>query len=210
VEKNKDFLKPKGRPYMDRRVDVTPIRQRFLIVCEGEKTEPQYFERFRVPGIVVEVDPLGMDTVRVVQRAIELCIEGDYDQTWCVFDKDDFPKKNFNEAIALARRNGIHVAYSNQSFELWYVLHFDYMHNAITRDQYMDILDDRLGHEYKKKSPEIYDELLDRQMIAIRNAKKLLNDYHPNRPADDDPSTTVHLLVEQLLEHSKPFGCNRN
>jgi hypothetical protein len=208
--KNRNFLKPKGRPYMDRRVDVTPIHQRFLIVCEGEKTEPQYFERFRVPGIVVDIDPLGMDTVRVVQRAIELRAEDDYDQTWCVFDKDDFPKKNFNDAIALAKRNGIRVAYSNQSFELWYVLHFDYMHNAITRDQYMKILDVRLGHEYLKKSPEIYDEILDQQITAIKNAKRLLNNYHPCRPADDDPSTTVHLLVEQLLEHSKPFGLDED
>lgn len=137
MPKNKPFLRRQARSYMQRRVDTLPIRQRFLIVCEGEKTEPNYFRRFRVPPIVVQVVPLGMDTVRVVQRAIELQAQDDYDQTWAVFDKDDFPDKNFNDAIALARRNNISVAYSNQSFELWYVLHFQYMSNAIARDDYI-------------------------------------------------------------------------
>jgi hypothetical protein len=206
MPKNKSFLHHQTRSYMQRHVDALPIRQRFLIVCEGEKTEPFYFQRFRVPGLVVQVDALGMDTVRVVQRAIELRAQDDYDQPWCVFDKDDFPDKNFNDAIALARRNEIRVAYSNQSFELWYVLHFDYMRSSITREDYMRILDERLGHKYKKNSTTIYDELHDRQATAIRNARTLLNEYHPPRPARDDPSTKVHLLVEQLVEFSKPFG----
>jgi len=190
---------------MQRQVDALPIRQRFLIVCEGKKTEPNYFECFRVPHLVVDVEGLGMNTVGLVERAIELRGQGDYDQTWCVFDKDDFPDKNFNSAISLARRNNIKVAYSNQSFELWYVLHFDYIHSAITRADYMKILDEKLGHEYSKKSPAIYAELRDRQPTAIKNAKHLLGEYHPSRPAKDDPSTTVHRLVEQLVEFSNPF-----
>ena len=203
---NKSQLHRHPRSYMDRQVDSVPTRQRFLIVCEGEKTEPDYFECFRVPGLVVDVQGLGMNTVSLVRQAIELRELDDYDQTWCVFDKDDFLDKNFNDAIALARRNGICVAYSNQSFELWYVLHFDYMHSAITREQYKSILDKKLGHKYEKNSTTIYDELRDRQTTAIRHAKNLLNGYPTHRPAKNDPSTTVHLLVEQLVEFSKPFG----
>ena len=206
MPKNKSFLHHQPRSYMQRRIDVLPIRQRFLIVCEGEKTEPNYFQRFRVPGLVVQIDALGMETVRVVQRAIELRDEDDYDQIWCVFDKDDFPDKNFNDAIAIARRHGFRVAYSNQSFELWYVLHFDYMHSAITREDYIKILEEKLGHKYEKNSPTIFDELYDRQPTAIRNARTLLNEYHPPRPSKDDPSTKVHLLVEQLITFSKSFG----
>lgn len=191
---------------MQRRVDEYPTRQRFLIVCEGEKTEPHYFEKFRVPSLVVNVEGLGMNTVSLVQQALVLRDIGKYDQTWCVFDKDDFPARNFNEAITLANRNRVKVAYSNQSFELWYVLHFCYMHTAINRTDYMKILDKELGHEYKKNSTTIFDELYQHQAIAIKNAKKLLGQYQPSRPSKDDPSTTVHKLVEQLLEFSKPFG----
>ena len=199
------FLQPRKASYK-RRVNQYEPRQRLLIVCEGGKTEPNYFLKFRVPQVVVQVEGLGMNTVSLVKRAIELREQDDYDQTWCEFDKDDFPDKNFNEAIALAKKNGIDVAYSNQSFELWYVLHFNYMHSAITRDDYMRILDEKLGHKYDKNSTTIYDELRDFQTTAIRNARNLLNEYYPPRPAKDDPSTTVHLLVEQLVEFSKPFG----
>jgi hypothetical protein len=43
----------KGRPrrgYADRRVETCELRQRFLIVCEGGKTEPRYFESFQRKG----------------------------------------------------------------------------------------------------------------------------------------------------------------
>ena len=193
---------------MQRRVDELPIRQRFLIFCEGEKTEPNYFGKFRVPQLVVQVEGLGMVTISLVKKALELRdqYEEKYDQTWCVFDKDDFLDQDFNEAINLAKRNGMKVAYSNQSFELWYVLHFSFMHNALTRDGYKKILDEKLGYKYKKNSITTFDELLHLQKDAIRNARNLLSECHPSKPAKNDPSTTVHLLVEQLIKFSQPFG----
>ncbi len=205
MKNNKPYLNPRYRSYMQRIVDELPVRQRFLIVCEGEKTEPFYFENFRVPSVVIKVDGLGMNTISLVREAIKQLSLAQYDQTWCVFDKDDFPDENFNTALSLARRHGIKTAYSNQSFELWYVLHFGYMQNAITRNDYMKILDRKLRHKYEKNSKNIYQELLDKQMTAIQNAVRLLDQYHPSAPAKDDPSTTVHLLVEELLKHSRSF-----
>jgi hypothetical protein len=38
------------RGYADRRVKTRELRQRFLIVCEGEKTEPRHFESFQRRG----------------------------------------------------------------------------------------------------------------------------------------------------------------
>ena len=206
MKKAKSFLRPKVRSYRQRRVDELPIRQRFLIVCEGTKTEPNYFRKFRVPQLVVQVEGLGMNTISLVQRALELREQDEYDQVWCVFDKDDFQDRDFNAAIALAGRNGVNIAYSNQSFELWYVLHFHYMDNALPRVDYMKMLSKQLKHDYEKNSTAIYDELRSRQETAIKNAQRLLSQYHPVAPSRDNPSTTVHKLVQQLLEHSNPFG----
>ncbi len=50
---NRPQFTKRKRNYMDRAVDVAEIRQRFLIVCEGKKTEPQYFEQFRFLGLVI-------------------------------------------------------------------------------------------------------------------------------------------------------------
>lgn len=182
-----------------RRVEERPLRDRFLIVCEGEKTEPNYFRKFAVPkDVIVEIVGTRKNTVKVVRKAIEKKNEGDYDQTWCVFDRDSFPPKHFNDALQLAKKRNIRVAYSNQAFELWYILHFDYQNTGIPRSDYAKRLEQELGHPYAKNSKTMYDELLPHQEAAIDNATKLLSQYDPPKPEQNDPSTTVHLLVQEL------------
>ena len=55
-----------------------------------------------------------------------------------------------------------------------------------------------MGKKYQKNSDTIYDDLRNRQVNAIRNAEKLLASYNPLNPGQDNPSTTVHLLVKEL------------
>ena len=77
-------------------------------------------------------------------------------------------------------------------------MHFEYLNTGIPRKDYIRKLSLLLGKKYEKNSETIYDELLARQPIAIRNAEKLLTEYDPHVPANDNPSTTVHLLVQEL------------
>lgn len=51
--------KRNSRGYSSRKVNTREVRQKFLIVCEGEKTEPNYFRSFRVPKNVIEIDVRG-------------------------------------------------------------------------------------------------------------------------------------------------------
>lgn len=186
-------------PHYQRRLDRLPLRQRFLIVCEGEKTEPKYFQGFPIPpDSIVDVRGVGMNTASLVREALRLRAQGNYDQVWVVFDRDSFPVENFNVALVLARQNKIKVAYSNEAFELWYILHFVYLDTGVSRDDYCERLGNFLGHPYIKKDPRTYNELLERQATAIRNAERLLSEYKPANPAMDKPSTTVHLLVKAL------------
>src|SRR5215510_3631820 len=104
------------RGYSPRRVNTREIRQTFLIVCEGEQTEPKYFTSFRVLSATVKIYGCGANTVSLVKRAIELSQEVEYDQIWCVFDRDSFPAQNFNQALILAKNYGSKIAYSNESF----------------------------------------------------------------------------------------------
>ncbi len=48
----------------------------------------------------------------------------------------------------------------------------------------------------------MYAELEGRIADAVRNAERLLAQYEPPNPANDNPSTTVHLLVDQLLRYA--------
>lgn len=191
--------------YAKRRVNVREPRKRFLIICEGKKTEPNYFGEFRsifrVP-IDIRIEGLGVSPLALVERAKRLRSDNGYDEVWCVFDRDDCPPQDFNRAIQTARDNGIDVAYSNEAFELWYLLHFHFIDTAMSRTQYQAKLDKSLGHPYKKNSTTIFAELLPHQPDAIRNANRLLAQYPSPHPAADNPSTTVHQLVDQLIRAS--------
>jgi hypothetical protein len=183
-------------------------RRWFLIVCEGEKTEPNYFKKFPVNTRVINLDLRGegKNTRSLVDQAIELKNSSEYDESnrfWCVFDRDingrnSNDAQNFNAAMTLAKNNGIKVAYSNDAFELWYLLHFHFYNTGISRKDYQNMLTQLLGHEYKKNSETIYEELKSRQQNAIKHAKRLLQEYDVSNPETDNPSTTVHLLVEEL------------
>jgi hypothetical protein len=113
-----------NRGYSSRKVDIREVKQRFLIVCEGEKTEPNYFRSFRVPKVVIDVQGLGENPSRLIESAKELKSQDDYDRVWCVFDRDSWTEQDFNNAIKNANSEGFGVAYSNEAFELWYILHF--------------------------------------------------------------------------------------
>lgn len=190
--------KGNSRGYSSRKIDMREVKQRFLIVCEGEKTEPNYFRSFRVPKNVIDVHGVGENPSRLVQSAIELKNQDEYDQIWCVFDRDDWSISDFNNAIKSAKKEGFGVAYSNEAFELWYLLHFEFLSTGIPRSDYILKLTSLLGHKYKKNSETIYDELLEKQSTAIKNAENLVKEYIPHVPSRDNPSTAVHLLIKEI------------
>jgi len=205
--------KPSGRKLPDKGKELgraptrtRELRPRFLIVCEGEQTEPNYFKSFRV-SVDVKVIGTGRSTTDLVEYAKMLKNKAKrnqqaYTAVWVVFDRDDFSPESFNRAIEQAERAGFGVAYSNEAFELWYVLHFDYMDSAISRQQYQDILSKRLVEPYRKNDTTLYARLLHRLPDAIRNAERLLASYQPNHnPAYDNPCTAVHHLVQELNLH---------
>ena len=189
----------KKRGSLRRIVDTRPVKERFLIVCEGEKTEPNYFRAFRVPmDVKISVLGLGEDPLTLVKSAAKYNDQNSYDQVWCVFDRDSWPPDKFGNAINSAIAKGFRVAYSNEAFELWYVLHFEFLNTGIPREDYIGKMTRHLAKPYRKNSEDIYDELLSRQGTAIRNAKKLLTSYNPVKPVHDNPSTTVYALVVSL------------
>jgi ElaB/YqjD/DUF883 family membrane-anchored ribosome-binding protein len=181
-------------------------RKRFLIVCEGTETEPNYFASFKnelKTQAFLKIEPAGMVSLSVVKKAKRLKDEdSEYDEVWCVFDRDfkseNKNQQNFNEAIEFAKRNNINLAVSNDAFELWFLLHYEYYSSETHRSDLKQILSDkkRLGTKYKKNSEDMYEKLKDKQPEAIKNAKKLWNEC--DRNYNKNPSTTVFQLVEKL------------
>jgi hypothetical protein len=64
------FLQERKAIY-GRRINKYEPRQHFLVVCEGEKTEPNYFKRFPLPpDSIVDVRGFGANTVSLVIEAL--------------------------------------------------------------------------------------------------------------------------------------------
>ena len=190
-------------------------RKTFLIVTEGA-TEEQYFKKFRrQPGPIVLVKD-GKDSKRsLVESAIaerELRVKNqDYlpevDETWVVMDRDiDMGNKhdldNFNQALQLADNENINVAWSNDAFELWLLLHFQDVEASMHRTQLNELLSKHIGKKYEKaKGDEMFDATKDFRDDAIRRSERMLKDMETIHPSSANPCTTVHLLVVRLVTH---------
>lgn len=217
-----------NRIYSQRKVTGRTKRKRFLIVCEGKATEPNYFKCFQELGkntqtATIQIEDLGAVGITVVKKAKKLKEQGNYenDEVWCVFDRDlkqeNNNQQNFNEAIKLAIEYELNLAISNDAFELWYLLHYEYYESETHRSTYKKMLSakTRLGEKYEKNSQNMYEKLQDKQSNAIKYAKQLwLNHCNLDKVVDPNnltiqerikihninPSTTVYQLVDKLNE----------
>ncbi|WP_314809126.1 RloB family protein [Segatella oris] len=194
---------------------------RFLIVCEGEKTEPNYFRAFidnrRSEVKEVNVKGCGCSTCQLINEAkkIREKLEHErpvsFDRVWLVFDKDEF--KDFNKAIEDAKKEGMNCAWSNQAFELWYVLHFQYLVTGVDRKQYIEMIEDKVRKaskskkfKYKKNDKDFYQILQEHgdEEQAIKRAQRLrgIRGEEKNYAAHN-PRTEVDLLVDELRHPEK-------
>ena len=188
---------------------ISFVKQSFLIICEGVNTEPDYFNAFRLTSANIKAVGQGLNTVGLVQKALRMKEEErkkgrEYDQCWVVFDKDDFPDRDFNRAIGMAEAGGMRVAYSNQAFEYWFLLHYNLVQGPMHRNQYETKLSGLLGFSYNKEAGtggRVFRELGGKQAQAITNAKAVLRRMEGIPPAQAESSTTVHLLVEELNKY---------
>lgn len=197
---------------------------RFLIVCEGERTEPNYFRELvkdkysevRSEEIVGE----GRSTCSLVKKTEEIKDRLErqrqlkFDRVWVVFDKDDF--NDFNETIALAGKKGFMAAWSNEAFELWYLLHFVYLDTAVSRADYITKLENEIrkidgygNYTYEKNDPGIYALLQntgDARQAKLRAAKLRDMFYESQDYKSHKPCTCVDVLVNELEHPDKVLG----
>lgn len=213
----------KGKVSVQRASSIRPVgtrhkKVRFLIVCEGEKTEPNYFKALvRDPQysavVELEIRGVGRSTVSLVEEAERIRTELEarnglsFDSSWVVFDEDG--NTDFNKAITLAKSRGLKTAWSNEAFELWYYLHFEFLDSGIDRYAYMEkinaVLRKKMGdrkYNYKKNDSQFYTILgkYGDESFAKKCAQNLRKRYTGGDYTKYKPCTTVDLLVEEL-EH---------
>jgi hypothetical protein len=199
-----------SRSSLSRRAARRTPKPRFLIVCEGEVTEPSYFYALRHAErslIDLVLQPAGSPK-QVVERAVELKRHAEreargrkdpflrYDMVWCVFDIDEHPR--IQEAKQQAADNHISVAISNPCFELWVLLHFQ------DQTAYIDCVDVcRLCRRYLPSFEKrlAYNDLAPHLADALRRAGHLERWHAERNTNGENPSTGVYQLVAKILEH---------
>ena len=178
-------------------------RRRFLIVCEGKKSEPCYLEnlarRWRISANVVLIGAAG-DPFNVVKKAEEQGSTEDYDETWALFDRDDFDLARLRNAFQYASTHNIRIAFSNESFELWLLLHLRRQEAAIGRKELIGKLKKQLG-EYDKGDPTILDQLYRALPDAYQRANILAKRAQISQHGfEDNPYTGMYKLISALGE----------
>lgn len=206
-------------------------KQRFLIVCEGEKTEPNYLRALRgdlkiQPTLVDIVHPKDNSPMGIFTHAKEVYQQskeqGDpYDQVYCVFDRDTH--ENFAEALNKIKSTenfnteNFKAITTNPCFEFWLLLHFKYT-SAAYKQKNKKSVGDQVKHElkqlpaftnYKKGQKDIYTLCKEKLSTAITNARQLRKEMEgsvsqENNPQRDaNPWTNFDTLVEAIQNQSK-------
>ena len=190
---------------------------RVLIVCEGEKTEPNYFRdlirKYRLTAANVTIAGAGADPLTVVEKAkalqeAERKADDRYDHVFCVFDRDEH--KTFDEASRVAERNDIELARSWPCFEFWLLLHFTSARRPYARSGRKSPADncisDLLQHcpEYTKAAEGVFIALQTRLDAAMVNSRKTHQDAMDTN--ERNPSTEIHRLVGYLKSLSQELA----
>lgn len=226
----------------------------FIIFCEDENAEPIYFNSLEVDGkLRINIVPNQKQGKLNLYNTIRKCVEdglmevvngrykikdGVTENIWCVYDRDleDSDVANvqlnhdleFTTAIQSATDSGLKVAWSNDVFELWVLLHFENI--ATGKRLHRDVIYKRLT-EIFKSLPEQSTELLSittpdyfyykwhlktkkhfelhvlpilhaRREIGLQNATALASIFPDNIAFHDrNPCTMVHELVKELLSY---------
>lgn len=204
TQKQRAALSEKYSKPQSRRLEGTrKLFYSFLIVSEGTRTEPDYFGHFTSRRSRIQTVGADRSTMKLLEDALRIRDLDTFDYKWLVFDKDD--NEDFNEAIRLAEVKGFQCAWSNESFELWFCLHFINLTSAVSRKQYIEILEREVrkyipNFSYRKSGDAMFDILrrYGDEEVAKKRAQRLRLLYDGVDYASHNPCTMVDILVEKL------------
>lgn len=209
------------RPVRNR--NPRPRKTRVLIWCEGKMTEPTYLNGlYREQGVrdhfMLDIrrgsggDALVTVTAARNERNRQRQREEPYDEVWCVLDVESRDRaKRLEEAIVAAKREGIQLALSNPSFEVWLIAHFQRIAQAFLDSSAAEtFLTDRcwrvhFGCAYEKGASDLYTRLAPNVDAAIQNAQWVLEQHHSDGECKDcNSATEVYRLVSRLRSLPSP------
>jgi len=192
------------------RKSTREISKRILIVCEDQKSSPNYFralvKEYRLSAAQVEVvsadrsSPLSVVTEAKARQDSARQSEGtlEFDEVWCVIDGDY--GKQIPPARTIAANAQINLAVSTQCFEFWLLLHFaDKAAGHPSCEGHIRDLK-KFVNDYQKGSFN-FSEIVKNVGVAAKRAKMKRDAGKASGntlPEDDNPCSDVYSLIESL------------
>lgn len=199
-----------------RRQPSRHFKRLFVIATEGGRTEPAYFKRlqqlvgYQTVKIEVSAD-LNHSAPNAVLARIQQAERGalkEGDELWCAIDRDDWPKASIDALAHWAQQAKAGVArglaLSSPKFELWLLAHFEAMagNPHVSQKALVTSIKTHIP-DYRKGSLRLQ---LSEAMI-LQAISRCREAYGDDLPAYDGVGTTVHLLVESILDAARTgFG----
>ncbi len=210
------FHKKRARKARDlgRRKARRDAYDKVLIVCEGSKTEPHYFQgliaHYQLNSANIKVTgESDSSPISIWQYAHEKYQEeknaGDpFDRVYCVFDKDTHAsyRQACDQIAAATPQDTFFAITSVPCFEYWLLLHFNYTTkpynslpgNSSANQVFKDLK--QFLPDYQKGQTGLFTVLQNQLVHAVTNAERALAAAQSNHT--DNPSTQVHELVGYL------------
>jgi len=194
-----------------RRTGERELKQRFLIVCEDDKSAPNYFRalrsQFKLSATSIEVagSKSRSQPKQVVDRAVARKEEAakkesgtlPFDQVWCVIDGDYGDK--IRNARAKAAKHHVKLAISTPCFEYWILLHFEESAaSAVNCDAVVRLLRKKHQPSYEKGSCDFVD-IVKRVDDASIRANRLRQTRLHDLPENHNPCSELYKLVNGIL-----------
>lgn len=190
------------------------LRKRKKIIfigAEGKnKTETKYFNSFnRLQDTYIvkfarnnRTDPKGMVTSIHKEASTEGITGRNGDEVYVLLDADSeqYKKEQIKEAISIGKNKNVNVIISNPCFELWLLLHFEYTTKYFSSNRELIKELKRYIKNYEKNL-DVFTMLEDKQMDALKNAKKLHSVHAETRKQlryVQNPETDIDILVDKL------------
>jgi hypothetical protein len=172
----------------------------FLIACDDTYAPVQYFSFFRISRVQVHIVPT-LDGSTAANRVLDRLLELEFaegDERWMILDTDHVTEGThlgtMTSALARARANGVQIAMSCPSFELWLLLHHEDVDPAAEFNLAGDVIRrirEVVGN-YSKKQLRLEHYPLASVVAACRRARNL----DQLIPPDDIPKGTASRLYK--------------
>lgn len=185
------------------------VHPKIYVFSHTQKTELEYFQEYKnylkshllIPSKKIFGDPAKLLNYLITWKAKNVnYLDGD--EVWAVFDIDDFYSTDLLKSIEKVHKSGIKIAFSNECFELWILLHFLKPSTPISRKDLLNKIRKNLKSFQKGKN--IFNLIINKQSIAIKHAQQLLKtpydkiNWEKALSKDGNPSTSLHLLAEHI------------